>query len=136
MASDFQTDIDAIGRIGAVPTILDVVCRTTGMGFAAVARVIEDRWVANAGAAIEPDAMQRLFQPFFRGEARPGLQGLGLGLYIAAEIARAHGGALTVASRPTRPASRCACRSAERVLDPALGTAPIRSGISDRRGVS
>ena len=29
----------------AVPTILDVVCRTTGMGFAAVARVTEDRWI-------------------------------------------------------------------------------------------
>ena len=27
-------------------TILDVVCRTTGMGFAAVARVTEDRWIA------------------------------------------------------------------------------------------
>jgi K+-sensing histidine kinase KdpD len=43
---DFQTDIEAIGRIDAVPTILDVVCRMTGMGFAAVARVTEDRWVA------------------------------------------------------------------------------------------
>jgi hypothetical protein len=32
--------------IETVPTILDVVCRTTGMGFAAVARVTEDRWVA------------------------------------------------------------------------------------------
>ena len=29
-----------------MPTILEVVCRTTGMGFAAVARVTEDRWVA------------------------------------------------------------------------------------------
>ena len=29
-----------------VPTILEVVCRTTGMGFAAVARVTEDRWIA------------------------------------------------------------------------------------------
>ena len=43
---DFQADIEAIGRIDAVPTILDVVCRVTGMGFAAVARVTEDRWVA------------------------------------------------------------------------------------------
>ncbi len=43
---DFQADIDAIDRIDAVPTILDVVCRATGMGFAAVARVTEDRWVA------------------------------------------------------------------------------------------
>jgi len=46
MALDFQVDIAAIGRIEAVPTILEVVCRTTGMGFAAVARVTEDRWIA------------------------------------------------------------------------------------------
>src|SRR6201999_1605705 len=32
--------------IEAVPTVLDVVCRVTGMGFAAVARVTEDRWIA------------------------------------------------------------------------------------------
>ena len=46
MFPDYQADIDAIGGIAAVPTILDVVCRTTGMGFAAVARVTEDRWIA------------------------------------------------------------------------------------------
>lgn len=46
MAHDFQADIDAIARIDAVGTILEVVCRTTGMGFAAVARVTEDRWIA------------------------------------------------------------------------------------------
>src|SRR5580700_6264963 len=46
MADDYQADIAAIGRIDAVPTILEVVCRTTGMGFAAVARVTEDRWIA------------------------------------------------------------------------------------------
>lgn len=39
-------DIAAISGIDAVPTILDVVCLTTGMGFAAVARVTDDRWVA------------------------------------------------------------------------------------------
>ena len=44
--NNFQNDVDAIGRIDAVPTILDVVCRTTGMGFAAVARVTENRWIA------------------------------------------------------------------------------------------
>lgn len=42
----FQKDIDLIHGISAVPTILDVVCRTTGMGFAAVARVTEGRWIA------------------------------------------------------------------------------------------
>src|SRR6185437_7835391 len=46
MAHDFQADLDAIARIDAIPGILEVVCRTTGMGFAAVARVTEDRWIA------------------------------------------------------------------------------------------
>jgi signal transduction histidine kinase len=46
MAQDFQADIENVSRIEAVPTILDVVCRTTGMRFAAVARVTEDRWIA------------------------------------------------------------------------------------------
>jgi hypothetical protein len=46
IGKDFQADVDRVGRIEAVPTILGVVCRTTGMGFAAIARVTEDRWVA------------------------------------------------------------------------------------------
>src|SRR4051794_38236207 len=46
MPDDFQVDVAAISRIEAVPRILEVVCRTTGMGFAAVARVTEDRWIA------------------------------------------------------------------------------------------
>jgi signal transduction histidine kinase len=46
MANDYGADIAAIGGIKAVPVILEVVCRTTGMGFAAVARVTEDRWIA------------------------------------------------------------------------------------------
>jgi len=41
-------DAAMIGRIGAIPTILDLACRLTGMGFAAVARVTEDRWIACA----------------------------------------------------------------------------------------
>jgi signal transduction histidine kinase len=41
-------DIAAIARIEAVPTILDLLCRLTGMGFAAVARVTDDRWIACA----------------------------------------------------------------------------------------
>jgi sigma-B regulation protein RsbU (phosphoserine phosphatase) len=54
--------------------------------------------VANAGQPISEKAMERLFQPFYRGEVRPSQQGLGLGLYIASEIAKAHGGTLEVAS--------------------------------------
>jgi signal transduction histidine kinase len=48
MDSDFQTDIDSLKTIAAIPTILNVVCRVTGMGFAAVARVTDSRWVCLA----------------------------------------------------------------------------------------
>lgn len=57
-------------------------------------------YVANAGDPISPAEMKRLFKPFYRGAVRPAQEGLGLGLYIAAEIARAHGGTLDVASSP------------------------------------
>lgn len=54
--------------------------------------------VANGGDPIPAAAMERLFQPFFRGDIRHSANGLGLGLHIASEIAKAHGGTLTVAS--------------------------------------
>jgi signal transduction histidine kinase len=58
-------------------------------------------WVANAGTPIPPKAMERLFQPFFRGEVRASQNGLGLGLHIASEIAKAHGGQLSATSDQT-----------------------------------
>lgn len=54
--------------------------------------------VANGGEPISQKAMQRLFQPFYRGDVRPSAQGLGLGLYIASQIATAHGGRLEATS--------------------------------------
>ena len=54
--------------------------------------------VCNAGNPIPADAMQRLFYPFSRGDVRPSKRGLGLGLYIASEIAQAHGGTIDVKS--------------------------------------
>jgi sigma-B regulation protein RsbU (phosphoserine phosphatase) len=57
-------------------------------------------WVANAGEPIPPAAMEKLFEPFFRGDVRDSRQGLGLGLHIASQIARAHGGRIDVTSTP------------------------------------
>ena len=54
--------------------------------------------VTNAGTPIPPEARERLFQPFFRGAVRRSQQGLGLGLFIVNEIARAHGGSMEVDS--------------------------------------
>jgi signal transduction histidine kinase len=71
--------------------------------------------VANGGAPIPPEAMEALFQPFYRGPARSGSDGLGLGLYIASEIANVHGGKLEAVSNdqetrftftmPTKPSA-------------------------------
>jgi phosphoserine phosphatase RsbU/P len=66
-----------------------------------IARSVGDAFtleVANSGAAIPQDAMDRLFEPFTREDTKASQQGLGLGLYIASEIARAHGGQLSVQS--------------------------------------
>jgi phosphoserine phosphatase RsbU/P len=57
-------------------------------------------WVANAGEPIPPAAMEKLFEPFFRGNVRDSRQGLGLGLHIASQIAQAHGGRIDVTSTP------------------------------------
>ena len=54
--------------------------------------------VSNGGAAIPESAMAKLFHPFVRGDVRNNRQGLGLGLHIASEIAKAHGGTLSVTS--------------------------------------
>ena len=54
--------------------------------------------VTNAADPIPPAALERLFHPFSRGEAKQYQQGLGLGLYIASEIAKAHDGTLGVVS--------------------------------------
>lgn len=67
------------------------VCATTENGWFELS-------VINIGEPIPPEAIGRLFQPYFRAAVRPSQQGLGLGLYIAAEIARAHGGTLDVTS--------------------------------------
>ncbi|MBB3226515.1 signal transduction histidine kinase [Luteibacter sp. Sphag1AF] len=67
--------------------------------------------VSNGGRVIPPHLLARMFQPFSRkGTSRP-QPGLGLGLYIASEIARAHGGTLDVASSPelTRFTFRVPC---------------------------
>jgi signal transduction histidine kinase len=46
--SAIARDINAIARIEALPTILEVLCDLTGMRFAAVARVTESSWTACA----------------------------------------------------------------------------------------
>lgn len=57
--------------------------------------------VINTGKPISPDALQAIMDPVShpRVPGSEGSSGLGLGLYIAQEVANAHGGSVTAASR-------------------------------------
>lgn len=65
--------------------------------------IVEDRarlMVHNFGKPIPPQLVTRIFQPFSQAseQATGSRSGLGLGLYIASQIAHAHGGDITVTS--------------------------------------
>lgn len=47
-AQDLSSDVAAVAKIDSVPVILEMVKQTTGMRFAAVARVTDRRWVTCA----------------------------------------------------------------------------------------
>jgi signal transduction histidine kinase len=54
--------------------------------------------VTNTGPPIPEASLPHLFEPFWRRSAAPSREGLGLGLFICAEIVRAHGGRIEVVS--------------------------------------
>lgn len=56
--------------------------------------------VSNRGAALAADTIDKLFKPFWRAAPARGQahEGLGLGLFIVADIARSHGGKVVVSS--------------------------------------
>jgi signal transduction histidine kinase len=57
--------------------------------------------VSNAGPVIPDEIKRQLFKPFWRGSAKVAREGLGLGLFIVAEIARSHGGSIEVETSGT-----------------------------------
>ncbi len=43
-----EPEVEAVGAIPVVPSILQTLCESSGMGFAAVARVTDTKWLACA----------------------------------------------------------------------------------------
>jgi signal transduction histidine kinase len=58
--------------------------------------------VRNSGSFVPAAELDRLFERFYRGSTARHVPGTGIGLSIVQEIARAHGGSLTVTSQPDR----------------------------------
>jgi two-component system phosphate regulon sensor histidine kinase PhoR len=56
--------------------------------------------VTDTGRGIEPQHIPHIFERFYKVSRTPGDDGAGLGLAIAKHIAQAHGGHITVKSRP------------------------------------
>lgn len=77
--------------------------------------------VENQGEAIAEDVRSRLFVPYFRAGQGGRSAGLGLGLYIVSEIAKAHGGTISVDSNAERTVFRF--------------TLPVSPSSSDERPV-
>ena len=54
--------------------------------------------IANDGEPIPPESLAKVFAPFWRSSISSSREGLGLGLYICAQIVKAHAGTLEVRS--------------------------------------
>jgi signal transduction histidine kinase len=86
--------LDNAAKYSEAPAPVEVVARQDGAAFQVSVR--------DQGIGVDPHDLPRLFTPFFRTDrsrAR-GSGGVGLGLALAKRIVEAHGGTITVESRP------------------------------------
>ncbi len=83
---------------GASNTPIDVSIDAQGSSFSVQ--------VSNAGQPIPDERRARLFEPYFRGGQSGRHNGLGLGLYIVSEIAKAHAGSVQIESSAERTTFR------------------------------
>ena len=117
---DFEVEIptglptveaDGARLVRALSNLLDNARRHTPAGGTVRLAVAADGagvavTVSDTGVGIEPDALNRVFERYFRGtDARTRGAGTGLGLAIARAVAQAHGGTLTAESRPGQGAT-------------------------------
>ena len=107
VSDDLRPDVDVMGDPGllqqAVTNLSSNAMRYNRDGGAIEFRLsacdgTAELTVANTGPGIPPQDHPRLFERFYRADASRGRRtdGVGLGLSLAREIARAHGGDLTL----------------------------------------
>jgi signal transduction histidine kinase len=94
IATVFQYLLENAAKYSAAETSIHVVCeRGESHGLRAS--------VTDHGPGIPEEELPLIFEKFYRGkQTRKGVAGTGMGLAIAKAIVAAHGGTITVASRP------------------------------------
>ncbi len=102
-ACDLRGDARMIRRL--IANLLDNALKYTPSGGAVDVSLAETRQnailtVRDTGIGISSADLPRIFERFFRGDQSRSQAGIGLGLSLARALARAHGGEITVASRP------------------------------------
>jgi signal transduction histidine kinase len=102
---DVTMDADAVGQ--ALTNLVDNAIKYSGERKSlAVTAVVQDGWlriaVRDSGIGIPREEHQRVFEKFYRvGRSETqGRRGSGVGLALVRHVAEAHGGRVTVESRP------------------------------------
>ena len=103
--SPAQAVLDPKWTAEAVGNLLDNAVKYTPPGGTVSVRVTAYELfcridVTDTGPGIPEDEQARIFERFYRSPAVRDAQGVGLGLYLAREIAAANGGYIKVTSRP------------------------------------
>ena len=90
----------------AVCNLIDNAIKYTPAGRVAVSARAYELFarvdVEDTGPGIPEEELSRLFQRFYRGENAAGAEGVGVGLYLARQIAQGQGGYVKAFSRPGR----------------------------------
>jgi two-component system osmolarity sensor histidine kinase EnvZ len=86
--------------------LLENALRYGEQGIEVAASVVRDEHSAHVaisvldrGPGLDPEDLQRIFNPFYRGDQARGGQGAGLGLAIVQRIAAQHGGKVELQNR-------------------------------------
>jgi heavy metal sensor kinase len=96
-------DSDALIRLFV--NLVDNAIKYTSVGTVTIAanRTADDKLVVtitDTGVGIAPEHLPQIFNRFYRVDGARSTEGLGLGLAIALDAAHAHGGDITVESKP------------------------------------
>ena len=83
--------------------------------------------ISDTGCGIDPEAAQRIFEPFYTTKTESG--GSGIGLFLCQNIVKDHGGMLTVSSRPGEGATFIVRLPAARTEETARADATLEAVV-------